>query len=268
MSHSNLKPVFGLAIVSLLALPGCIRRQEEPAAFTKDAPAELEADFAEAEILELDVAAVAEPDRSNSIEVHSQTDASIQWVVKNGANVKKGDELVRLGTSDLEKAVAEITAESLMARAALAKSKAGVTSAKLALFEFVEGLFPLQEEEILVALLEAELQWQLAVENKAPRKLAAAHIKLAQKRLDVHRKFTGPKRNEELEGSISAAKAELEARVGLVQLLLSRRDRMLKQLESCVVKAPASGQAFLADGVRTGLIVRKGQLLIYLQEDK
>lgn len=253
-------------VISLATLPGCIRRQEEPAAFTKDAPAELEADFADAEALEL-VADVAEPEPPAGKPIHSKVGSSIQWVVENGASVKKGDELVKLETAEIEKTVAELTAESHMARAALVRAEATVAAAEIALAEFTEGLFPLQEEEVQVQLLEAELKLKVAGDKKVEAQLAAAHVKLARKRLDVLRKFTKPKRTEELKGSIAAAKAEMQARAELVHLVKSRRDRALEQLKSCSIKAPASGTVSLPGGIRSGMIVRKGQVLIILEEE-
>lgn len=266
MSRSFLTLLFCLTIFSA-TIPGCVRRQEEQAAFTKDAPSELAADVAEAEVLVLDTAVVAEPERPAGLEIYSRIGSRIQWVVEHGASVKKGDELVRLDSAELEKAVAGITAESHMARAALVRAEATVAAAEIALAEFTEGLFPLEEEEVQVQLLEAELKLRHAGENKAQAELATAHVKLAKRRLDVLRKFTKPKRTEELKGAVSAARAELQARTELVQLTVSRRDRMLEQLKSCSIKAPESGQVFLADenGIRAGAVVRKGQVLIYLQ---
>ena len=154
MSRSLLTSLFCLTIVVAI-LPCCIRR-EEPATFTKDTPAELEADFADAEALER-AADLAEPNAPPGTPIHSKNGSSIQWIVENGASVKKGDELMKLESSQLEKSVAELTAESHITRAALVRAEATVAVTEIALAEFTEGLFPLQEEEVQIELLEAEL---------------------------------------------------------------------------------------------------------------
>ena len=153
-----------------------------------------------------------------------------------------------------------------MARAALVRAEATVAAAEIALAEFTEGLFPLQEEEVQVELLEAELKLKVAGDNKVQAQLAAAHVKLARKRLDVLRKFTKPKRTEELKGAIAAAKAEMQARAELTHLVKNRRDRALEQLKSCSIKAPASGTVFL-NALRPGSVVRQGQVLLFLEEE-
>lgn len=271
MSRSCRTSLFCLTILVTM-IPGCIRRQEEQAALTKDAPAELATDVSKAEILELDVAVadVAEPEPPTGLPIHSQVGSSIQWMVENGASVRKGDELVKLETAGLEKSVAELTAESHLARAALVRAESAVAATEIALAEYTEGLFPLHQEEVQVELLEAELQVKSAGDNRLEAELAAAHARLAKKRLDVLKNHTRPKRVQELRGAIAAAKADLQARAELTQLVQRRRDRVLEQLKLCSIKAPTDGRAILADvnGIRAGAIVRKGQVLIYLEAEE
>ena len=76
MSRSLLNSLFCLTIVAAI-LPCCIRR-EEPAAFTKDAPAELEADFSDAESLER-AANPAEPNPPLGTPIHNKNRSSIPW---------------------------------------------------------------------------------------------------------------------------------------------------------------------------------------------
>jgi hypothetical protein len=173
MSRSLLNSLFCLTIVAAI-LPCCIRR-EEPAAFTKDAPAELEADFSDAEALER-AANLAEPNPPPGTPIHSKNRSSIQWIVENGASVKKGDELVKLETAQLEKSVAELTAESHITRAALVRAEATVAVTEIALVEFTEGLFPLQEEEVQVELLEAELASAHAEATGRPAEIYEAKV--------------------------------------------------------------------------------------------
>lgn len=274
MNRPSLKPLLVLlAVCSLAVLPGCIRRQEElaPAGATQAAT---EADFPDDVAFEEIAVEVAVPDRTNSLEIRCQVSArngraaTIQWVVENGADVKKGDELVRFETDMLEKEISAVTMQSHIANAELVKAGAAGASAKLALTEFVEGTFPLEVQQIESEMLEAEIRQRAAADNKFEADLANVRVALARKKLSVLQKFTKPRRTEELKGAIAATQAELEARAGNLELLTRQRDRLIKQLESCVVKATENGQVFLADenGIRPGAIVRQRQVLIYLQE--
>ena len=87
-----------------------------------------------------------------------------------------------------------------------------------------------------------------------------------RRRLDFLRKFTKPKRTEELKGAIAAAKAEMLARAELVHLVKNHRARALEQLKSCSIKAPTSGTVFL-NALQPGSIVHVGQVLLFPEEE-
>lgn len=257
-----------LLLLPAFTLTGCVPQRQESKASSPRTEAVEAADAVQ------DVAAdVAETEPEERVALSSQRGGRIDWVVDHGARVKKGDTLVKLAAGDLDQEIADATIASHVARAELIRAEASVAVAEVAIVEYVEGTFPLAEEELKADIAEAELHLKAekATSNSKERaELIAIRLHLAQKRLEVLRKFTKQKRMTELEGSLKAAKSELQARAENLQIIQSRRDRMLEKLEASVIRSPTNGRVFRADanGIRAGAIVRQGQVLIQIQPEQ
>ena len=275
-SRRNLRTsVTALLVATLLGVTGGCVEKEKPkgggvATKAADEGVEYGFDETEADVAVAEIAAEPvdqTPIRCNvaALRGHQPT---IQWVIENGTEVEKGDVLVQLDTLGIEEAIAAVTAQTHIARVEVVKAESTLSLARIALTEFVEGVYPLEEQRIKAEIFEAEILLRQAGDNELAAERAKVHLALAKKKFEVHSRFTKPGRTEELNAAITVAKADLAARTENLQLLAGRRDHLLKQLESCVVKAPQSGRVVLADesGIRPGTVVRRGQTLIYLQD--
>ena len=268
MQVQPVKLLFCLVLVPAVTLSGCAPQRQE----SKASSAAAEAETAEDTVPDV-AAEAADPEPQERVGLPSERNGRIEWVVDHGARVEKGDTLVKLAAGDLDQTIADMTVASHVARAELVRVEASVAVAEAAVVEYVEGTFPLAEEEIKAAIAEAELHLraeQAAGNSKERVELITIRLRLAQKRLEVLRKFTKQKRMTELEGSLRAAKSELQARAENLQIIQRRRDRMLDQLKASVIRSPSAGRAFRADarGMRAGAIVREGQVLIQIQPEQ
>ena len=188
--------------------------------------------------------------------------STILWVIEDGTEVKKDEELVRLDTSDIEESISQIGIETQNALANKITSEAEVEVAETSIVEYIEGIYHEEqktiENEIYVAeddLNKALLSFEsaqrmvakgvinpLQVKGEQVRVTAARNVlDLAKKKLVVLSKYTKEKTVKEMRATLRAAQARLASDTEALRLEETRLERAKKQLENCIIKAPADG---------------------------
>ena len=234
---------------------------------------------------------------SNNTEIKCKVrgDNTIISVVESGTTVKPGDDLVRLDTLLIEEEISERTKFAHLASADVARSKADVANAELAISEYLEGRFlselaelkkdlAIGESQLVNAknklsharmLAESEYASELEVEERqfAVEK-ANLTLKLTQTRIDVLKRFTKREELAQLHGELKAAKAKYEADKERAYADQQRLARAKEEFEFCVIKADRGGLVIYPKGkeweeapdIEEGATVHKNQVLLLMPD--
>lgn len=219
----------------------------------------------------------------------------VTWVIEGGTYVEPGDELVRLDTKRILEEASLGKTNSFIARATYEQTKAEVAKAEIAIDAYLKGRYRTQlkslEKQLAVAqrnLLAAQTMLQhsktlfkqgyvteLEVEGNAfTVTQAELELKVKETEIDVLQRFTREMQLETLRGNLKATKSKLEADKAGLEMDESRRDRAIKELESCIIKADRSGMVIYpsaaawkdAPDIAEGQAVRKDQVLLLMPD--
>jgi len=221
----------------------------------------------------------------------------ILWVIDEGKKVEEGDLLVRLDSSALEEEEKIQRLDVSQAIAAVSKSENELDAAKIAMVEYVDGLFVQEQQELEAQITLANETLRRAEEYYAySARLAAkgyvtslqlegdrfavekAKIELAnaQRKLDVLEKHTREKKIKELESKIRVAEADLESARERLKIEQKMLNFFLDQIAACTIVAPTTGQVVYANDrgsressefiVEPGAKVRERQTIIRLPD--
>ena len=221
--------------------------------------------------------------------------STILWIIKDGAEVKKGDELVRLDGAkiDVEISQQKITYEK--ARAAHIQAESDFAVAEISVTEYLEGTFraELQLAQSNIAIAEENLRTAknhldytermfrkgyIGELEKDAQGFAVEHatLELALKRTDedVLKRFTKIKTVQELKSSLKAADAKLASEKAALELEKTRLTRLEAQKKNCLILAPQDGMVIYPEvyrwsqepEVKEGAPVREQQTLIQLPD--
>jgi len=219
-------------------------------------------------------------------EVPSQQEGgtTILWIVPEGTDVEKGDELVRLDSSDLAEKLSQQRVACAVVEAELMAAQVGLQMAELELAEFAEGVYPLEKMAIEHEIVACETELSFARRELASREKLAADAAIAtteleatrakvviagsklarlRKQLDVLEKFTRPATLKRLEIAVASAKAKLAATAATREMTRGQLHRTEDQLARCEIKAPKAGQVIYASPIRrsgsvVGSYIRQG----------
>jgi HlyD family secretion protein len=214
-------------------------------------------------------------------------------VIPQGTDVKRGDVLAVLDSSEYEELLRlqRITVER--ARADKVQAQLDVEITKLAVREFEEGIVRESTEQfegnIFLARSDLErsidrLNWSRRMNNKGyvpaatvttdkfRRDQMALALTQQESAYELFKKFTAPKTMRELEGAMKGAETILDYQ----QLRLNRQEQRLasleRQVENCTIRAPHDGFVIYANNadrelfIEPGLPVRQWQHLFYLPD--
>ena len=220
--------------------------------------------------------------------------STILWIVEDGSHVKKDDDLVRLDDSSITEQLNLQTIAFEKALAAKVQAEEDLAAAELAVDEYVKGTFEkeLQDAEALVKIGQENLrsyQNLLKHTEKMTRKgfatplqleadefaveRAELQLKSAEKARDVLVEYTKEKTKRDLIAKQKAAEALVRSETEATKLEKNRLERLRKQLDFCLVKAPADGMVVYANQngrrssqpeIEEGAAVRERQTLIRL----
>ena len=232
---------------------------------------------------------------NTEIKCRVRGDNTIISVIESGTFVNEGDELLRLDTLLTEEEISERTKFAHLANATVARSKADVARAKIAIDEYLEGRFvsslaslkknlAIAESKLLSAknrlshtkmMERSEYASKLKVEE---REFGVAQadlkVKLTKTQIEVLKDFTKKEELATLTGDLKAAEATLEADVERAAADLKRLNRAKTELENCVIKATHSGIAIYPRGkaweeapnIEEGSTVHKDQVLLLMPD--
>ena len=219
----------------------------------------------------------------------------VTWAVKGGTIVKPGDELVRLDTKIIEETVSLQKTNFHNAKATLAQSKAEVAVSEINIKAYLDGRFRSQtkmfQKQVIIAesnlataekmLKQSELLFkrgyvtELEVAGNAfSVKRAKLELKVSKTEIDVLNRFTKAMEMETMKGNLIASKSKRQADEAGLAMTERRRDRALKELAACVVKADRSGLVIYPSAAKwknvpdiaEGISVRKDQVLLLMPD--
>ena len=221
--------------------------------------------------------------------------STILWIIEDGTDVKKGDELVRLDASKIEEDISAQQIKYEQARSTQIQAESDLAVAEISVQEYVEGTYPaeLQLAQSNVAIAQENLRvaqnmlehgtrmhrkgYVSALEKDAHEfSVEHALLELAMKHTeeDVLKRFTRAKTLQDLESKLKAAKAKMLSDKAALDLEEARLTRLKAQRERCVILAPADGMVIYPQterwrqepAIKEGAQVRERQTLIQLPD--
>ena len=221
--------------------------------------------------------------------------STVTYIIEAGSEVKEGDILVQLDTKRVEDAISKHTTESHTARATLEESIADLNQSRLAEDAYLEGDYKtrLQQLERQLKVARTNLQTAkkmlansrsmfnrgfvtlLEVEsNEFTVTRAKLELEVIETELSVVEKYTRNMRLESIRGNLAAAKSKKEADQSGLAMDEGRRDRAIKELEFCVIKASKPGLVIYPSSaawkdtpdVTVGAGVRRDQTLLLMPD--
>jgi HlyD family secretion protein len=188
-------------------------------------------------------------------------------MVDSGKLVKKGDELCRLDSSELEELARQEEMLLNQARSALNQGRLGLETAKIALREYRDGLITQQTKEFegRIALGRSDLQKQLDRLNWSEHMVAKGYLSQAQLlterqaldrtrhdlkktegEFDLFKRFQVAKEIAALRSEIEIAEQNERVEAARFQVQKEQLAYVRKQIDRCNVRAPRSGIAIPA----------------------
>jgi HlyD family secretion protein len=240
-----------------------------------------------------------QPTRESTVvcQVEDITDSDgtlILSMVDNGKPVKKGEELCRLDSSELEDLAREEEILDNQAKSAWVQAQLALDTAKIALLEYQDGLVTqlTKEFEGRIALGRSDTQRQLdrvkwtehmlakgyasqAQLSSERQSLAKAQHELrrAEGEYDLFRRFQASKQIVELRREVSTAEHDERVEAARFKVHEERLAYIRKQIDRCIVRAPQDGIAiharrrFWRQGpLEPGVRVYEGQELFKLPD--
>jgi HlyD family secretion protein len=201
---------------------------------------------------------------SNNVEVRSKVWGwkTVNWVIESGTVVEKGELLVELDASEMEKKVDDANINFHNARANMITAESNVTVSDKSIDEYVRGTFVEERTSILLEIFDAEqavtkaelgyasilrmagkgLVEKIQVDGEL-FKLESARQKLSLKktRLQALEEFKYTKQKEKLESDLRAAEARLDAAKATVDLAQTNVTQHEEQLSYHTIIAPQDG---------------------------
>ena len=221
--------------------------------------------------------------------------STVTWVIEGGTVVKPGDELVRLDTKVIEEQHSLTKTNTFIASATLARTKANVEKATIAIDAYKEGRFRSQlkllEKQLEAAkrnlLVAQEMQQrseslfkqgyvnELEVEGNAfTVTQAELELKVKQTEIKVLNQFTKEMELVTLRGNLTASNEKLKADKAGLAMEIKRKTRAEEELVACVIKAERSGLVIYPSAaawkrtpdITEGATVRKDQVLLLMPD--
>jgi HlyD family secretion protein len=184
---------------------------------------------------------------------------AIVKLLPDGKTVKKGDEVCELDSADLKDRLTNALVAIRRADAVAEREKLLLQVAELADGAYERAEYPLEQArlEARIKLAQGELvlakreleALQGAPGGESPGLLRAKlefsrcefALREAQTSLEILRGYTYPRRHKELKAAIEGARAAVLAAGSSLAMEKARAERIGKQIEACVIKAPRGG---------------------------
>ncbi len=200
--------------------------------------------------------------------------ATVLWIIKDGTQVKRDDELVRLDSAAIEDLISQQTINTKKAEALMIEAQKAWESAKISVEEYEKGTYLQQLDTLKVTETVAKenlnssenllqfynrmaRQGYVTSLQRDAQEFAVARAKLdlavARKAIEVLEKFTREKTLVGLQSAEASSAARMKSEEAAYQLESDRLTRHESQLEKCTVRAPDDGMVVYAnDEQRSG----------------
>ena len=221
--------------------------------------------------------------------------STVTFVVDVGEDVQQGDLLVRLDTKRLEDEIGTQSTEAHMSRATYERAKADVANAEVAIEAYLEGSYRTQlksfeqlqevaQQNYKDAQTDLQDSESLMVRGYVPGldvearkfnlKNAELDLKVSRTAIEVLEKYTKQMELTTLRGNLSALQSRLKAEEAGLAMDEGRRDRAIRELEFCEIRAPRDGMVIYpssaewksAPDITPGANVRKDQILLLMPD--
>jgi multidrug resistance efflux pump len=233
------------------------------------------------------------------VESRGRGGTTILWLVPEGTYVQPGDKLVTLDSSSLEDELRKQQIVCNNSLAAVVKATNDLETAKIALREYLEGVFKLAENVIerkkfVAAEAKRQAEQTLAYSEGLARKGYVTELRVqtdriavekaeldynsAELELKVLRVFTRDKKLIQLKSSITTAEARLASQEASHEIDANKLALARKQVENCTITAKQPGQVVYANVtdhhgtnevvIEEGATVREHQALLRLPDPK
>jgi HlyD family secretion protein len=227
--------------------------------------------------------------------------STILWLIRDGTEVQKGDELVRFDSSSIEDSINQQKITYEKARATMIESEKSFEAAKIAVNEYIEGTYVqgLQDLEAKATVAKENLESARNAYQFTEKMLRKGYVTPLQRdaqafavkrsELDlgvaemakmVLEKFTKEKTLVGLQSTRDSAEARMASDEAAFKLEEDRLERLETQLKECRVLAPDNGMVIYANEqqqmgrggssqqsiVEEGAIMRERQTIIKLPD--
>ncbi len=236
---------------------------------------------------------------AKNVDVASQVEgsATIITLVPEGTDVKKGQLLVELDSSDIDEKYDSQVVTTNSSLATLNSSRASLRSAEISLEEYVEGTFEQTWMEYENSIFEAEHNRKKNSDNAAytgrlvtlgfateqTYEVQKVEFEKAKNTLEVADlkkmtllKYTSEKQITSLMSDVETARAKVDSDRNSYEINKRREERYKEQSENCKIRAPQDGQVVYANQdsrrmsesemIKEGATVRNRQVLIRLPD--
>ncbi|MBR4832971.1 MAG: efflux RND transporter periplasmic adaptor subunit, partial [Thermoguttaceae bacterium] len=236
---------------------------------------------------------------AKNVDVASQVEgsATIIYLIPEGQDVKKGQLLVELDSSDIDEKYDSQVVTTNSSRATLNQSRATLRSAEISLEEYVEGTFKQTWMDYENTIFEAEqtrkqsadsaaytsrlvtlgysTEQQYEIDKVAVEK-AKNSLEVADLKKTTLLKYTSEKQITSLMADVETARAKVDSDRNSYEINKRREERYKEQSENCKIRAPQDGQVVYANQdsrrmsesemIKEGATVRNRQVLIRLPD--
>jgi len=221
--------------------------------------------------------------------------STVIQVVEGGTVVKPGDTLVKLDTKRIDDAIGKHSTDAHVATATYERTKADVANAEIAIEAYLEGTYATELNSLEQSLGVAEedlanaqqsLKDSIALFRKgyvSQNEVDSSRLVVTQAKLEVRiretaievlNKYTKEMRLEALRGNLKRLRSKMKADEAGLAMDAGRRDRAIKELEFCVIKAKRGGLVIYpqaeawkeAPDIDEGANVRHDQVLLLMPD--
>ena len=238
-----------------------------------------------------------ESTHNTDIKCEVQGGSTILWIITDGVQVKKGEELVRLDSSTIEDQVNDQEILYERARAVMIESEKLYQAAEIAVQEYKEGLYLQQLQQLKANVTVAKeylestrnaLQHTIRMHRKGyvtdlqrdaqvfAVQRSELDLQVAETAQEVLEKFTRAKTLVGLESTRDSGKAKMVSERKAFDLEEIHLEQLKSQLENCIIRAPDDGMVIYANAeqsrrseatiIEEGATVRERQTILRLPD--
>jgi HlyD family secretion protein len=216
---------------------------------------------------------------ASNVDVKNEADAigfhttTVLEMVPEGTYVEPGDFLAKLDSSPLEQLLVERRIQCNEREASLVKADTALATARIKLDEYLNGLFPQNEQILSNDLNRAQEEFRQAEQTLGysesmyrqgfvtrltveadlfSTERAKMELKQAKTKLTVLQDFKRKKQLNSLEAELAVAEATARYRRHVHELATEELTHIAEQIDKCLITAPAAGSVVYASNSSRG----------------